>query len=148
MYIAWPPEPATQGERRWHLLNRRPRDLNPIPWHRRHGEGKTISLRDVWQAIQEPQRPQVPPRTFPKMQSRAFGRSIWPDAVLAGLERRCQRCRCWHDGHGSRHVLRNWTAAISFTASLTAILRFTSSMIPRSSCGMRMAFSKKIELDD
>lgn len=99
------PEPATEGERRRHILDRRPSDLDPVPRYRRHGKGEAISVRDVRQTIQEPKRPQIPPCTFAKVQPGALGSTVQPTSCLAGPECRCQRCWRRYDGNGQLHVL-------------------------------------------
>lgn len=57
-----------QRQLRRDLLHRRPRDIHPIPRHRRYGEGETIPLRALRQALQESQRPEIPPQPQPALQ--------------------------------------------------------------------------------
>ncbi len=54
-----PLHPAAARERRRHLLHCQPRDVHPLPGHPGHGEGETASVRYVWQALQEPEWPQI-----------------------------------------------------------------------------------------
>ena len=51
------------------------------------------------------------------MQSGAIGRPVQSTACSAGLERRCQRRRRWHDGNGQLNVLKPWHGAVFLTAS-------------------------------
>lgn len=67
--IARSPESATQGERGRHFLDRRSRDVNPVSGHGRDGKGKAVPLRGVWQALQEPERAEIPPLARATMQS-------------------------------------------------------------------------------
>jgi len=120
MYIARPPEPTAEGERGWHLLDRRPSDFHTLSRHRRHGEREALSLRDVRKAVQEPQRSQVPSRTRPEMQSRV-GTAVRRTACPAGAECRCECCRRRHDGYGYVHVLNRWLTVVGIASRFSTI---------------------------
>ena len=100
------PKPAAQRERGWNILNRRSRNLDPLSRHGRNGEGETISLRSVREALQESEWAEIPPAACTSLQP-----GIKAEPAESG--RRAKQptrheCQCsWsrHGGHGYWDVL-------------------------------------------
>lgn len=101
------PKPAAQRERGWDILNRRSRNLDPLSRHGRNGEGETISLRSVREALQESEWAEIPPAACTSLQP-----GIEAEPAKSG--RRAKQptrheCQCgWsrHGGYGYWDVLR------------------------------------------
>lgn len=53
------PDPAASRKRGRYILHCQPGDQCPVSRNTRHGEGEAFQLRDLWQALQEPQRSQI-----------------------------------------------------------------------------------------
>ena len=98
---ARPPEPTAEREPRRHILHRRSRLANPVPRHRRHGEGEAVPVRGVRQALQESERAEVPSAALEPLQPGKQAESderAWRTGQPAGPER--QRRRRWAWRHG------------------------------------------------
>jgi len=68
---AWSQQSAIARQRRWDILHRRPGDFGTVSRHDGHGEGEALSMRGVWQTLQEFKRPEIPQVPFSTVQSRA-----------------------------------------------------------------------------
>lgn len=103
-----------QGEPRRHIFYCRPDNFNPVSRHDWDGEGKAIPVRDVLQAVQEPQWTQVPPFAHDHVQP---GLADW------------HRCRCSQrarrdrspNGSGTRRQCRGRGAGPRDSARLLGV---------------------------
>lgn len=114
--LARSPEPTIEGERGWHLLHRRSFDLHTISWYRRYGEGEAVSVRSVRQALQELERPQVPPCSRATLQP---GTPNQQAGQSSADEYERQRRRRWYAGHGRNYVLSGHFPRLELYSSRT-----------------------------
>ena len=101
------PKPAAQRERGWNILNRRSRNLDPLSRHGRNGEGETVSLRSVREALQESEWAEIPPAACTSLQPRIEAKPAKPGRRPKQPTR--DECQCgWsrHGGYGYWDVLR------------------------------------------
>ena len=101
------PKPAAQRECGWNILNRRSRNLDPLSGHGRNGEGETISLRSVREALQESEWAEIPPAACTSLQPRIEAKPAKSGRCAKQPTR--HECQCgWsrHGGYGYWDVLR------------------------------------------